>query len=84
MNPVQTDFNNRVFKLVGGTEDNDLPVQSTTINGETVSISTWELEEGELEDIIHSKRVELIVWGVGHPPVALRVAMSDGQPKIHG
>lgn len=73
MKPRRTHFSNQVFRLEGGTEDNDLWVHATeTEGGEPVLCSTWEptIEERALGAA--GGQVELIVWGAGTPPVAIR------------
>src|SRR4051794_35539029 len=72
--PIRTIDTNRIFKLVGGTDDNDLPVfQAEDEDGTPVLISTWELTDEERIALVAGGHVELLVWGIGTPPVALRV-----------
>lgn len=75
MNPVKTKKTTTIFKLDGGTEENDLPVEVAEADGSEVKvfISTWEPSIKEREEIFLGKNVELIVWGTGHPPVEVRV-----------
>lgn len=72
--PVQTDRTTSVFKLPGGTEENDLPAEhSVDEGGNPVIITTWELTEEERKWVATGSKIELIVWGTAHPPVAIRV-----------
>ncbi|MEA2495536.1 MAG: hypothetical protein QOJ29_3447 [Thermoleophilaceae bacterium] len=74
MRPRRTVNSNSVFKLQGGTEDNDLWVQRDKLDGiEDVIISTWVPSDDERQRIANGENVDLIVWGHGHPPVAMRV-----------
>lgn len=72
MKPRRTRNSNKVFRLVGGTEDNDLWVQQTTEDDKAVIISVWELTGAERDDISKGANVELRVWAHQTPPVALR------------
>jgi hypothetical protein len=73
MNPRRTPSSNQVFRLPGGTEDNDLWVRRDHHeDGSPLIRSTWELSDQEREEITAGANVELIVWGAGTPPVALR------------
>jgi hypothetical protein len=76
MKPRRTVVSTRVYRLEGGTEDNDLWV--TDYPGEpegepSVIGSTWELTADEREQISNGANIELLVWG-GQPPVALRLS----------
>lgn len=63
---------NTVFVLEGGNEDNDLWVEKTlNENDEEILVSVWELDDDEREQIARGGTIELVVWGNGHPPVAL-------------
>lgn len=63
-----------VFRLPGGTEDNDLWVEPLVDeDGHSVLSSTWEPTEEERIAIAQGANVELLVWGAGTPPVALRI-----------
>jgi hypothetical protein len=70
----ETDF---VFRLPGGTEDNDLWVERAE-DGEQrpLFVSFWQLNDAEREAIAAGGMVELMVWGTGHQPVALSVGPS--------
>lgn len=73
MRPRRTPSSNKVFRLVGGTEDNDLWVRLDVDEHEQpVICSTWEPTDEERQAIAEGENVELIVWGRGTPPVALR------------
>lgn len=71
MRPRRTHSSNKVFRLGAGNEDNDLWVQLGEIDGEVVIASTWEPSEDERREIAEGANVQLIVWGAGHPPVAI-------------
>lgn len=74
MRPVRTAFTNAVFKLPGGTEENDLPAERTqTEDGDNVIATTWELNDIEAAKVARGARIELVIWGTRHPAVALRV-----------
>jgi len=74
--PARTPFTNRIYKLQGGTKENDLPVEmNVDVKDVPVMISTWvTLDEAERERLVSGAPIELIVWGEAHPPVAIRVA----------
>lgn len=75
MKPRRTPSSNHVFRLAGGNEDNDLWVNvQEDSDGDTFITSTWELTEDEREAIAAGANLKLIVWGTGHPPVALQVS----------
>jgi hypothetical protein len=70
--PRRTPSSNRVFRLPGGTEDNDLWVTVTQdADGDVVIGSTWELDDDERKAIADGANIRLLVWGQGHPPVAV-------------
>lgn len=74
MKPRRTHESNRVYRLPGGTEDNDLWVTETFCSEEPdvpVILSTWEPTDEERAAIAAGANVELAVWG-GQPPVALQ------------
>lgn len=75
MKPVITPYTNTTFVLPGGDESNQLPVEKAKHenDGQPVLISTWELTGPEMLALRKSRKIDLIVWGTGHPPVAMRV-----------
>lgn len=74
MKPIKTSRTNAIFELPGGTEENDLPVErNTDSNGRNIITSTWEFSEADLDNIMETGKIDLLVWGHGHPPVALVV-----------
>lgn len=73
MKPRRTHFSNFTFVLDGGTEDNDLWVEATTSDQGPCLKSVWEPTDEEREKIAKGENVYLVVWGEGHPPVALGV-----------
>jgi hypothetical protein len=75
MRPRRTVISTRVFRLAGGTEDNDLWVTDYGPDeGGPVIGSTWELSDTERAAIASGANVELLVWGSAQPPVALRLS----------
>jgi hypothetical protein len=78
MKPVRTAFTNMLFKLEGGTDENDLPCEKTHDGDEKdVLVTTWEVTPQEAQEIVKGKRIELVVWGEEHPPVALRIEEAE-------
>lgn len=78
MKPIVTPRSNMVFKLEGGSEENDLPVEQAYDDDEnSVLVSTWELTDDERKRISEGANVELMIWGKGLPPVALAVEEED-------
>lgn len=74
MKPAQTPEVNAIFKLEGGDDSNNLPLQkATTVDGEAVLVSRWELTGEEREAVYNGALIRLVVWGTGTPPVALAV-----------
>lgn len=75
MKPRRTHDSNRVYRLAGGNEDNDLWVMETFDSENpavTVILSVWEPTDAERALIAAGANVELAVWG-GQPPVAVQV-----------
>jgi hypothetical protein len=71
--PRRTHESNFTYVLPGGTEDNDLWVQrALDADDRPVICSVWEPTEAERAAIARGENVELIVWGVTTPPVAMR------------
>jgi hypothetical protein len=79
MKPIRTAKTNTVFKLIGGTEDNDLCVFMGTEDGDPIVQSVWEPTDEERSALAAGANIELTVWGTGTPPVALRT--TDVQPR---
>jgi hypothetical protein len=74
MKVISTPYTNVVFRLPGGTDDNNLPVfVGDNEQGEKVIVSTWELDDEERAAIAQGATISLVVWGEGTPPVALSV-----------
>jgi len=68
----RTHFTTRVFRLPGGTEDNDLWVYDlVSDDGHHVIASVWEPTEAERKAIAAGENVRLLVWGDGIPPLAV-------------
>lgn len=80
MKPVKTPESNFTFILPGGTKENNLPVcQLDDLDGQPMIISTWELDEDERNLIAEGARIQLAVWGSGHPPVMLSVEYQEAK-----
>ena len=74
MRPRRTHESNNVFRLLGGTEDNDLWVRvDTDSEGFPIVRSCWVPTDEERQAIADGANVELCVWGQGHPPVSMGV-----------
>lgn len=75
MKPRRTHESNKVFVLPGGNEDNDLWVTLAADEDEnTVICSTWEPTNEERAAIADGANIELVIWGSGQPPVAMRTS----------
>jgi hypothetical protein len=78
MKPAHTAEVNAMFKLEGGDESNNLPLQKAiTLDGEAVLVSRWELSSDERQAVQNGALVRLVVWGTETPPVALGVEGVD-------
>lgn len=86
MNPRRTVLSNDVFRLEGGNEDNDLWVTTDEDDdGTPIVRSTWVPTDKERAAIAAGQNIELVVWGGGHPPVALRLTdVPLGRPPGGG
>ncbi|CAB4906420.1 unannotated protein [freshwater metagenome] len=72
MRPRRTHESNAVYRLPGGTEDNDLwTVRAENANGEAIVQSTWVPTDQERAAIADGENVLLTIWGHAHPPVAV-------------
>jgi hypothetical protein len=61
-----------VFRLPGGTEDNDLWVYDLHDCFEnSIIASVWEPSKEEREAIANGENIRLLVWGKGIPPFAM-------------
>jgi hypothetical protein len=65
-----------VFRLAGGTEDNDLWVRKGSTDGQPWIESVWELDGDERAAIAAGATIELRTFGTGTPPVSLAVGRS--------
>lgn len=71
--PRRTPSSNHVFEMPGGTEDQSLWCRlDTSVKGTPTIASVWYLTALERKAIAAGANIELVVWGGGHPPVALR------------
>jgi hypothetical protein len=74
MKARRTHLSDKVFRLVGGNEDNDLWVfADRDAEGNNVIRSTWVPTDEERQRIADGSNIELLVWGTGHPPVTMDV-----------
>lgn len=69
LRPRRTWFTETVFRLPGGTEDNDLWVHQDEATIRSVFVPTDEQRTA----IAAGANLELIVWGGAQPPVAVRL-----------
>lgn len=61
-----------MFRLPGGTEDNDLWVYDMLDNdGQHVILSVWEPTPQERTAIANGDNIRLMIWGDAVPPIAL-------------
>lgn len=75
MKPRRTVLSNRVYRLDGGTEDNDLWATYGLEGGEETLTSVWEPTDEERRQIADGANLALTTWGSGTPPVALRTTV---------
>lgn len=74
MKPRRTIHSDMVLSLPGGTEDNDLWAQRDQyVDGSPLIRSCWVPTDDERRAIAAGANIELIVWGIRHPPVAMDV-----------
>jgi len=72
MKPVETPFTNCVFKLEGGTVENNLPAERTVdYENRPCIVTMWEPTEQERRQISQGTLIRLVVWGFSHPAVAV-------------
>lgn len=72
MKPRRTHNSNSVFRLAGGTEDNDLWVEKVEdTEGNPCMRSVWVPTDEERAAVAAGANVYLIVWGTGTPPLAM-------------
>ena len=78
MRPRRTPSSNGLFRLVGGTEDNDLWVRyDQASDGSSVIASVWELTPEERAAVAAGANIQLEIWGTGVPPVAMQVTDEE-------
>ncbi|WP_138751865.1 hypothetical protein [Paenibacillus sinopodophylli] len=71
MKPVQTDTANRVMKGSGDVQD--LPITRIEYEDGVGLESCWELSDEEIQQIIETKRIHILVLGNWHPPILPKV-----------
>jgi hypothetical protein len=75
MKPRRTFLSDVILSLPDGTEDNDLWAQwYPPEDGGPAIGSTWELTSEERQAIVDGANIEVLVFGVQHPPVSLRLS----------
>lgn len=80
MKPIKTNHTDKVFKLIGGAEENDLWVDAD--RQQKTLTSTWHPDESDLAILNAGGSIELCVWGFGHPPVSLAVAEKEWVERL--
>lgn len=84
MKPRRTEFTTRVFRLPGGTEDNDLWVYDIPDEeGHNIIASVWVPSPEEREAIANGWNVRLLSWGTTIPPYAIDIT-DEKIGKPHG
>lgn len=84
MRPRRTHHTNTVFRLPGGTEDNDLWLEHANSGTGTVLRSTWVPTDDERARIAAGENIELAVYSQSHPPVSMRIVNHPlGAPPAH-
>lgn len=74
MRPRRTHNSTRVFRLLGGTEDNDLWVYDLADDdGDNVICSVWVPSLEEREAIANGYNIRLMSWGTSIPPYAIDI-----------
>lgn len=77
MRPRRTESSHRPISLPGGTEDNDLWVRDYQDGGgASVMASIWEPSGAERAQLATGANLELLVWALRHPPVAIRTTLE--------
>jgi len=72
MRPRRTHNSTRVFRLPGGTEDNDLWVYDLADDdGDNVICSVWVPSDDERTAIANGENIRLMSWGTSIPPYAI-------------
>jgi hypothetical protein len=76
-------LSNKVFRLIGGTEDNDLWARSgADQDGDPILCTTWVPTDDERNQIKEGHNIEVIVWGETHPAMSVRTDDTPlGRPK---
>lgn len=78
MRPRRFKSANKVFRLEGGNEDNDLWVrQGSDHEGYATIISVWQPTEEERRAIAEGANIELCVWTRRTPPVSIIVTSEE-------
>lgn len=75
MRPRRTHLSTNVYRLEGGTEDNDLwtTLYGPADGGPAIG-STWEPTVAERAAIANGANIELLVFGDAQPPVNVRLS----------
>lgn len=73
MKPRRFPLANKVFRLPGGNEDNDLWVEQTTQDNYPIIRSLWVPTKQERKAIAEGYNISLVIWGEGTPPVGISI-----------
>lgn len=83
MKPVTTPETNALYHLVGGTEENDLPVEKGNGPDEgPYTISEWVLTPPEREAIACGGRIQLMMRTHAVPPTAILVVVRGSSGDV--
>jgi hypothetical protein len=81
MKPIRTPSLRHTLKLSGGTDENDLPyTHGDDGEGHHVFLTVWEPTQQERAAILEGANIVLMVWGTGHPPVAMNLTDEQKMP----
>jgi hypothetical protein len=83
MRARRTVFSNKVFRMPGGNEDQDLwAMTDTDSDDDPVIRTTWVPDDEERAEIAGGSNVEVVIWGVEHPAMAVTTDDAQlGRPK---
>ena len=72
MKPRRSIHGEKVYRLPGGNEDNDLwTYEVEDVDGHPVTCSVWVPDSTERQQIAEGANIRLLIWGRGIPPVAM-------------
>lgn len=84
MKARRTIHSEKVYRLPGGNEDNDLwTYEVDDSDGHPVTCSVWEPTEEERKKIAAGQNLRLMIWGRGIPPLAIDITDERlGKPPV--